>query len=93
MISASKLTNRNTTIVGLSIALGVGIVQVEGALGLFPSWIISVFGKSSIVVTTLVAIILNLILPKEELKEIEVKEEMIKEVSRTENIEEVSTKI
>ena len=65
MISAAKLTNRNTTIVGLAIALGTGIVQVEGSLGLFPAWVISIFGKSSIVVTTLVAIILNLILPKD----------------------------
>lgn len=82
MISASKLTNRNTTIVGLSIALGVGIVQVEGSLGLFPSWVISVFGKSSIVVTTLIAIILNLILPKDQLNEIEVKEKVeVKEKS------------
>ena len=81
MISASKLTTRNTTIVGLAIALGTGIVQVEGSLGLFPAWAISIFGKSSIVVTTLVAIILNLILPKEKEQEVKVKiEEKIKNV-------------
>lgn len=79
MISASKLTTRNTTIVGLAIALGTGIVQVEGSLGLFPAWVISIFGKSSIVVTTLVAIILNLILPKEKEQEVKV-EEKIKNV-------------
>lgn len=72
MISAAKLTNRNTTIVGLAIALGTGIVQVEGSLGLFPAWVISIFGKSSIVVTTLVAIILNLILPKDGNNEVKV---------------------
>lgn len=66
MISSIKLTPRNTAIVGLSIALGVGIVQVPDALALFPQWFISIFGKSSIVVTTLVAIMLNLILPKDE---------------------------
>ncbi|WP_195988992.1 nucleobase:cation symporter-2 family protein [Clostridium sp. D53t1_180928_C8] len=75
MISASKLTTRNTTIVGLAIALGTGIVQVEGSLGLFPTWAISIFGKSSIVVTTLVAITLNLILPKEENNDVKVKVE------------------
>ena len=81
MISASKLTTRNTTIVGLAIALGTGIVQVEGSLELFPAWVISIFGKSSIVVTTLVAIILNLILPKEKEQEVKVKiEEKIKNV-------------
>lgn len=72
MITASKLTTRNTTIVGLSIALGTGIVQVEGALSLFPAWAISIFAKSSIVVTTLVAILLNLILPKEKNQDIKV---------------------
>lgn len=66
MISSVKLTARNTAIVGLSIALGVGIVQVPESLALFPNWFISIFGKSSIVVTTLVAIALNLILPKDE---------------------------
>ncbi|ACD23446.1 purine permease [Clostridium botulinum] len=66
MISSIKLTARNTAIVGLSIALGVGIVQVPDALALFPAWFISIFGKSSIVVTTIVAIALNLILPKDE---------------------------
>ncbi len=70
MISATKLTNRNTTIVGLSVALGTGIVQVQGSLGLFPSWAISIFGNSSIVVTTLVAIILNLILPTDDSNEV-----------------------
>ncbi|AOR23350.1 uracil-xanthine permease family protein [Clostridium taeniosporum] len=66
MISSIKLTTRNTAIVGLSIALGIGIVEVPNSLALFPAWFISIFGKSSIVVTTLVAIILNLILPKDE---------------------------
>ncbi len=75
MISSTKLTARNTAIVGLSIALGVGIVQVPNALALFPGWFISIFGKSSIVVTTIVAITLNLILPKDEVNSIVVNEE------------------
>lgn len=69
MVSNSGLSNRNAAIVGLAIALGVGITQVDGSLGLFPSWFISIFGKSSIIVTTLVAILLNLILPKDEIKQ------------------------
>ena len=71
MIASSKLTNRNTTIVGIAIALGTGIVQVDGALALFPTWIISIFGKSYIVVTTIIAITLNLVLPKEVIHEVE----------------------
>lgn len=68
MIANSGLTSRNVAIVGLAIALGVGISQVNGALGLFPGWFISIFGSSSIIVTTLVAILLNIILPKDENK-------------------------
>ena len=66
MISNSGLSTRNISIVGLAIALGTGIAQVDGSLGLFPTWFISIFGGSSIIVTTLVAILLNLILPKED---------------------------
>lgn len=68
MISNSGLSTRNIAIVGLAIALGTGIAQVNGSLGLFPEWVISIFGGSSIIVTTLVAILLNLILPKDELE-------------------------
>lgn len=75
MISSTNLTARSTTIAGLSIALGTGIVQVEGSLGLFPAWVISIFGKSSIIVTALVAIILNLILPKDENNQVKVETE------------------
>lgn len=66
MISNSGLSTRNISIVGLAIALGTGIAQVDGSLGLFPAWFISIFGGSSIIVTTIVAILLNLILPKED---------------------------
>ena len=68
MISNSGLSTRNISIVGLAIALGTGIAQVDGSLGLFPTWFISIFGGSSIIVTTIVAILLNLILPKEDIK-------------------------
>ncbi|MCQ4924571.1 purine permease [Tissierella carlieri] len=66
MISSSKLTPRNTAIVGLAVALGVGITSVPGSLAGFPAWVDTVFGSSSVVISTLTAIILNLILPKDE---------------------------
>ncbi|WP_303791247.1 uracil-xanthine permease family protein [Anaerotruncus colihominis] len=65
MITSAKLTQRNVAIVGLSVALGVGVTTVEGCLSGFPSWVATVFGSSSVVVATLMAIFLNLILPKE----------------------------
>ena len=68
IISEGPFTMRKSTVVGLSVALGVGITQVSGALagdGL-PSWVATVFGSSAVVVATIMAIILNLTLPKEQ---------------------------
>lgn len=70
MIATSNLTMRNSAVVGIAVALGIGIVQVPDAFALFPTWFISIFGKSSIVVTTLVAIALNLILPKDKSEDV-----------------------
>ena len=52
-------------IVGVSVALGSGITQAEGCLQLFPQWFVTIFGGSSVVVTTILSIFLNTILPKE----------------------------
>lgn len=68
------LTPRNTSVIGLSVALGIGVTQVSGALQGFPTWVDSVFGQSAVVITTIVAVILNLILPKDKEKVIESKE-------------------
>lgn len=68
MITSDHFSMRSSAVVGLSVALGVGITQVTGALqgpG-FPAWVHTVFGSSPIVVTAIMAIILNLFLPKEE---------------------------
>ena len=67
MITSGHFTMRSSSIVGLSVALGVGITQVSGSLqgpG-FPTWVNTVFGSSPIVVTAIVAILMNLILPKD----------------------------
>lgn len=68
MITEGGFTPRKSSVVGLSVALGVGITQVSGCLAGegFPAWVNTVFGSSSVVVATIMAIILNLILPKEK---------------------------
>ncbi len=66
MIASAGLTARNTGVVGLSIALGLGITAVPGALSGFPGWVGSVFGSSSVVIATLAAIVLNLMLPQDK---------------------------
>ena len=65
LIASQKLNARNTTIVGLSAALGVGISQASSSLSQFPESITIIFGKSPVVIATLMAILLNLILPRE----------------------------
>lgn len=66
LIASQDLTARNTTIVGLSAALGVGISQAAGALNQFPDSFTMIFGKSPVVVATIMAVLLNLVLPKED---------------------------
>lgn len=68
MITSDGFSMRSSAVVGLSVALGVGITQVEGAIGGFPAWVTTVFGSSPVVVAAIVAILLNLTLPKEQKK-------------------------
>ncbi len=70
MITSDGLSPRNVAVVGLAVALGVGVTSVPGCLGGFPAWVTTVFGSSSVVIATLAAILLNQILPKpQEAKE------------------------
>ena len=66
LIFQQEMNFRNTSIVGLSVALGMGITQASESLAAFPEWVTTVFGSSPVVVATLMAILLNVILPKEE---------------------------
>ena len=66
LITSEDMNYRNTSIVGLAAALGMGISQASAALATFPSWVTMIFGKSTVVLATLIAILLNIILPKEE---------------------------
>lgn len=65
LIASETISPRNTTIVGLSAALGVGISQSSSALRQFPESITIIFGKTPVVVATIMAVLLNLILPQE----------------------------
>ena len=66
LVAMQPMSYRNTSIVGLSAALGMGVSQVSESLSQFPQWVTMVFASSPVVIATLVAIILNLILPKEK---------------------------
>lgn len=66
LITSENMSYRNTSIVGLAAALGMGISQASGALATFPDWFVMIFGKSPVVIATLLAVILNIILPKDK---------------------------
>lgn len=66
LVTSEEMNYRNSSIVGLSAALGMGISQATAALQSFPAWATTVFGRSPVVVATIVAIFLNIILPKDQ---------------------------
>ena len=66
LIFTEKMDFRNTSIVGLSVALGVGISQAQGSLAAFPQIFTTIFGKSPVVVATIMAVLLNVLLPKDK---------------------------
>lgn len=66
IMSTGKFTMRKSTIVGLSVAMSIGITQVDGCLSLMPNVIQTVFGSFAPVAAALIAIPLNLLLPKGE---------------------------
>ena len=72
LITKEKLTARNTSVGGIAVALGIGVIQANGCLALFPDWAKTIFGESAVVIATITAVTLNLILPEEETQEEEV---------------------
>lgn len=46
LITSQNMTFRNTSIVGLAAALGMGISQASDSLASFPDWFVMIFGKS-----------------------------------------------
>ena len=68
LVMTENMNYRNTSIVGLAAALGMGVSQASASLSAFPDWVTTIFGKSPVVIATLVAILLNVTLPKHEKK-------------------------
>ena len=66
LVMTEEMNYRNTSIVGLAAALGMGVSQASASLALFPAWVTTIFGKSPVVIATLVAILLNVVLPHEK---------------------------
>lgn len=81
LVASAEMDYRNSSIVGLAAALGMGVSQATAALATFPDWVTTIFGKSPVVLATIIAVLLNIILPKArvEKKEEEQKKKEIEE--------------
>ena len=66
MLSRCGFTDRNMIIVSLSLSVGLGFTQAAGMFDIFPDIIKTVFAENCVAVVFLLAVILNLVLPKEK---------------------------
>lgn len=69
LVIQEELSYRNTTIVGLALALGMGITSTPEILASYPDWVGMIFGSSPVVIATIVAFTLNIIIPQKSLAE------------------------
>lgn len=60
------IDSRNSLIISVSLGLGLGIGELPEVLAHLPEWVTQVFAHNSIVMTFVIATILNLLLPKSE---------------------------
>ncbi len=66
LITKEKMTPRSITIVSVALGLGYGLGANSGVLVGLPQYVQLIFGGSGIVPAAIVAIVLNIILPKEK---------------------------
>lgn len=74
LITREPLSGRNSIIVAVAMGLGFGLGSVPEALAYFPETVKMIFGGSGIVVTGIIALVLNVILPADEEKTVMQKE-------------------
>ena len=66
MLAKCGFSDRNMVIVALSLSIGLGFTQATGMFTIFPQIIQTVFAENCVAVVFLLAVILNLVLPKEK---------------------------
>lgn len=68
MISRCGYSQRNMSIAALSLSIGLGFTQTPQIFRIFPELLRSVFAENCVAVVFIVAVLLNLVFPKEEEK-------------------------
>lgn len=66
LITKKPLSGRNATIVAVSLGLGFGLGSATAVQGFMPQWLKYVFGGSGIVPAAILAILLNVLIPKDK---------------------------
>lgn len=66
LVMQQPLNYRNSMIVGISLALGVGVSSVSSSLQFFSKDIQNIFGSSPIVLAFLSSFLLNILVPKDD---------------------------
>lgn len=66
LVNKAGITTRTTTIFSLALGLGYGLGTSSAVLDYLPKAISTIFGGSGIVPAAIIAILLNIILPKEK---------------------------
>jgi len=66
MMAKSGFSQRNMIITSLSLSIGLGFTQATGMFKVFPQIVQTVFAENCVAVVFLLAVILNLVLPKEK---------------------------
>lgn len=66
MLAKCGFSDRNMIIVALSLSVGLGFTQASGMFNIFPQIVQTVFAENCVAVVFLLAVILNLVLPKEK---------------------------
>ena len=66
MISKCSFSKRNMKIVSLSLSIGLGFTQVPAIFNIFPEMIKTVFAETCVAVIFILALLLDLVLPKDK---------------------------
>ena len=66
LLTKEPLDGRNATIVAIALGLGYGLGSTTAVQAFFPTWMTYIFGGSGIVPAALLAIVLNIVLPKDK---------------------------
>ncbi|MBS4534572.1 purine permease [Clostridium sp. D2Q-14] len=83
LITQDEMSTRNISIVGLAVALGMGITNVPESIAQFPQWFTDIFASSPVIIAAIIVFFLNIIVPKRTIEDEKKEREAIAAKERT----------